>query len=61
MKKLRKKDKIIIKLTPTVDCIPFRTLVKRADAEKRATVGPDLPTKCYNIYNNIIMNIECSG
>ena len=41
MKKLRKKDKIIIKLTPTGDWIPFWKLVKRADVKKRATVGPD--------------------
>ena len=61
MKKLRQKDKKIIKLTLTGDWIPFRKLVKRADVKKRATVDPDLPTKCYSIYNNLIMNIECSG
>ena len=61
MKNLRQKDKKIIKFTSTGDWIPFRKLVKRADVKKLATVGPDLPTKCYNIYNNQIMNIECSG
>ena len=41
MKKLRHKVKKIIKLIPTGDLISFRTLVKRADVKKRATVGPD--------------------
>ena len=61
MKKLQHNDKKIIELTPTGDwLLPYRKLVKHADVAKRATVGPDLLTKCKGIYNHITMNIECS-
>ena len=47
--------------TPTGDWLPYRKLLKHADVAKRATVGPDLLTKCKGIYNHLTMNIECSG